>query len=346
MINVDDNISARLRDLIETAENVVITAHMSPDGDAMGSSLGLWHVLKSMGKKATVVVPDDITRQLAFLPGFKEVVVYCRNKAAASGVVKDAELIFCLDYNDFARIDQLAPSVEQSQAKKVMIDHHLNPSGECDLTISSPGHSSTCMLLFEVLNAIGLGDKIDKNAAECILTGMMTDTGNFSYNANDPDIYPVIGELIRKGADKNTLNKRLFDTFSESHLRINAYAIYKKMKVFKEYGAALITLTRDELNMHHYSRGDTEGLVNRPLAIPGIVYSVFLREEERYIKVSMRSVGNFPCDEICSKYFNGGGHLNAAGGEFPGSMAQCVEVFKSILPANKKQYIDRKRGKA
>ncbi len=343
MIHLDDNTTERLRSMIDGADNIVITAHMSPDGDAMGSSLGLKHVLQSMGKKATVVVPDDVTKQLSFLPGFKETVVYCRNKATAAAIVDEAQLIFCLDYNDMARIDQLAPAVEAAKTWKVMIDHHLNPSDQCDLTISYPEHSSTCMLLFEVLTAIGLGDRIDKDAADCILTGMMTDTGNFSYNANDPAIYPIIGELIRKGADKNALNKRLFDTFSESYLKINAYAIYKKMKVYKEYGAAIITLTRDELNMHHYKRGDTEGLVNKPLAIPGIVYSVFLREEERYIKVSMRSVGDFPCDVICSRYFNGGGHLNAAGGEFPGSMAQAVEVFEKILPANKKQYIDKKK---
>lgn len=343
MINLDENTVIRLQSLIDGADNIVITAHMSPDGDAMGSSLGLRSVLLSIGKKATVLVPDDITKQLSFLPGYKETVVYCRNKAKATEIINGADLIFCLDYNDLHRIDQLAPAVESARATKVMIDHHLDPSDQCDITISYPDHSSTCMLLYEVLVAIGLGDRIGKDAANCILTGMMTDTGNFSYNANDPHIYPIVGELIGKGADKNALNKRLFDTFSESHLRINAYAIYKKMKVFKEYGAALITLTRDELNMHHYTRGDTEGLVNRPLAIPGIVYSVFLREEERYIKVSMRSVGDFPCDQICSKYFNGGGHLNAAGGEFPGSMAQAEEVLRSILPTNKKQYIDKKK---
>lgn len=343
MIHLDDNTKGRLLALIDNADNVVITAHMSPDGDAMGSALGLWHVLKSSGKKVKVVVPDDITKQLSFLPGFKEVVVYCRNKDKAIEIVNEAQLIFCLDYNDFARIDRLAPAVESAVAKKVMIDHHLNPTDKCDITISYPDHSSTCALLYEVLTALGYDDKIDSDTANCILTGMMTDTGNFSYNANDPDIYPIVGQLIKKGADKNRLNKLLFDTFTESYLRINAYAIYKKMKLYKEYGAALITLTRDELNMHHYKRGDTEGLVNKPLAIPGIVYSVYLREEERYIKVSMRSVGNFPCDEICSKYFNGGGHMNAAGGEFSGSMEQAVEVFKSILPINKKQYINKKK---
>ncbi|MDE6653705.1 MAG: DHH family phosphoesterase, partial [Muribaculaceae bacterium] len=220
MIHLDENTAIRLRSLIDGAQNIVITAHMSPDGDAMGSSLGLRSVLLSMGKIATVVVPDDITRQLSFLPGYKEAVVFCRDKAKATGIISSADLIFCLDFNDLHRIDQLAPAVESTQAPKVMIDHHLNPSDQCDLTISYPDHSSTCMLLYEVLTAIGLGDKIGKDAANCILAGMMTDTGNFSYNANDPHIYPIVGELIGKGAEKNTLKKRLFDKFSESHLSI------------------------------------------------------------------------------------------------------------------------------
>lgn len=342
MIHLDENTIERLLSYINNADNVVITAHMSPDGDAMGSSLAMYRVMKSLGKVATVVVPDDITKQLSFLPGFKDVLVFCRNKMKAAEIVSEAKLIFCLDYNDFGRIDQMAPLVEMSDAKKVMIDHHLNPSDKCDITISYPDHSSTCALLYDVLTTIGLSNQIDSDTANCILTGMMTDTGNFSYNANDPDIYPMIGDLLRKGADKNMLTRKLFDTFTESYLRINAYAIYRKMKIFKEYGAALITLTRDELNIHHYTRGDTEGLVNKPLAIPGIVYSVFLREEERYIKVSMRSIGDFPCDEICSRYFNGGGHLNAAGGEFSGSMQQAIDVFESILPVNKKHYIEKK----
>lgn len=325
-----------LSELVAKAENIVITTHMSPDGDAMGSSLGLAHVLTYMGKTARVVVPDDPSKQLTFLPGAKETVVFCRYQNFAEQLIADADLIFCLDYNGLKRIDRMAKSVAEAKAPKVMIDHHIGPEEFCDITISHHEMSSTCMLLFIVLCNLEFFAAIDTDAANCILAGMMTDTGNFSYNANDPAIYTVVSRLIEKGADKNNLSRRLFDTFSEWCLRINGYAVSKKMEVWKEYGAALITLSRDELNRFHYTRGDTEGLVNRPLAIPGIVYSVFLREEERYIKVSMRSVGDFPCDVVCSRYFGGGGHKNAAGGEFRGSMQQCIDVFKSLLQDNAK----------
>lgn len=313
---------------------------MSPDGDAMGSSLGLYHVLTTMGKSVSIVMPDDYSKQLSFLPEIKHVVIFCRNQVLAKDIIQNAELIFCLDYNDPRRIDRMAQAVEDAKAHKVLIDHHLYPSDFCELTFSHPELSSTCMLLFTILDQLGLYSVINTDAATCILSGMMTDTGNFSYNANDPRIYGIVGRLIEKGVDHDELSRKLFDTFTESCMKLNSYAILRKMTVWKQYGAALITLTREELNMHHYSRGDTEGLVNKPLAIPGVVYSTFLREEERYIKVSMRSLGDFPCDEICSKYFNGGGHLNASGGEFYGSMEQAVEVFKSILPINKEKYID------
>lgn len=342
MATIDKEKIGRLAQFIDQSRKVVITGHMSPDGDALGSTLALCHLLKNLGKEALVVVPDEFSRQLSVLPGAKDVMIYTRHKAEAAEKVAEADLIFCLDYNDRMRIDFLGKHVVESKGKKVMIDHHLDPSDLCEVTISHPELSSTCMLLYIVICALGYSDFIDRATATCILAGMMTDTGNFSYNANDPDIYPIIGDLIRKGADHDELSRQLFATFPESYLKIQGYAVSKKMQVWKEYGAALITLSRDELNMMHYTKGDTEGLVNKPLAIPGVVYSVFLREEERYIKVSMRSLGDFPCDKICSRYFGGGGHRNAAGGEFQGSMAQAVAVFKSILPANKAMYIDKK----
>lgn len=322
--------------LVAEAENIVITTHMSPDGDAMGSALALAHVLTYMGKTARVVVPDDPSRQLMFLPGAKEVIIYCKYPQFAEQILGSAQLIFCLDYNGIKRIDRVAKCLTEAGAPKILIDHHLDPEDFCNISVSHPEMSSTSMLLFMVLCDLELYDAIDRDAATCILAGMMTDTGNFSYNANDSRIYYIVSHLIDKGANKNDLSHRLFDTFSEWCLRLNGYALSKKMEVWKEYGAALITITRDELNRFHYTRGDTEGLVNRPLAIPGISYCAFLREEERYIKVSMRSVGDFPCDEICARYFNGGGHKNAAGGEFRGSMQQCIDVFKSLLEQNTK----------
>lgn len=345
MTSIDTEKVNVLKQYVSEAGNIVVTAHMSPDGDAVGSSLGLSRILTNMGKTVKVVLPDDMSKHISFLPGAKSVSVFCRGANAATSAIESADLIICLDFNDLKRIDRMAAAVEKARARKVLIDHHLDPTDFCDITISHPELSSTCMLVYKVSEVAGWDSHIDTDAATCLLAGMMTDTGNFSYNSNDPGIFPIVGALVAKGVDHDTLCRRLFDTYSESCLRLNAYAISRKMKVWKEYGAALITLTRNELNMYHYSRGDTEGLVNKPLAIPGVVYSAFLREEENYIKVSMRSIGDFPCDKVCSKYFGGGGHLNAAGGELTATMAQAVQIFESILPKNKAAYIDKKENK-
>ena len=342
---VDENSIKKLARLIDGARRIVITAHLSPDGDAMGSSLALSRVLSNTGKDVAVIVPDQPLQQLMFLPGAKDVIVGSRYADFAAKLFAKADLIICLDFNELKRIDRLAPFVEASTAPKVMIDHHLNPGNFADVTISHPDMSSTCMLLFRVLCRLELFNIIDKDAASCLLAGMMTDTGNFAYNANDPDAYIIEAELVRKGADKVKLYNRLLNRTTENCLRLTSYALLEKMEVFHDFNAALICLTRDELNRFHYVKGDTEGLVNRPLAIPGIIYSAFLREEDDYVKVSMRSVGSFPVNKLCSEYFGGGGHLNAAGGEFVGTLEQCASLFKSLLKENKEKYIGESRQK-
>lgn len=338
---VDEKKIKKLAHLTEGASRIVITTHLSPDGDAMGSSLALSRVLSTIGKDVAVVVPDQPLEQLMFLPGAKDVVVGSRHPDFAKALFTKADLIMCLDFNELQRIDRLAPYVEASAAKKVIIDHHLEPGDFADVTISYPAMSSTCMLLFRVLCRLELFNAIDRDAAACILAGMMTDTGNFAYNANDPDAYIIEAELVRKGVDKVELYNRLLNRSTESCLRLTGYALCEKMEVFADMGAALITLTRDELNRFHYVKGDTEGLVNRPLSIPGIVYSAFLREEDDYVKVSMRSTGDFPVNLLCKKHFGGGGHLNAAGGEYDGTLDQCADLFRSLLAENKKTYIDK-----
>lgn len=342
MEKFNPNDISRLWKLIDDAENIVITGHMTPDGDAIGSTVGLMHVLDAMGKRAKVVVPDPVTEQLSFLAKGADVVVYSRKKEFGDLLFDKADLIFCLDYNAPKRIDRMAPALERAKAPKVLIDHHEGPEDFCDITISRPEASSTCVLLFKVLCALELADAIGEKAATCILAGMMTDTGNFAFsNSENPEIYEVVANLIRRGASKTRLTKLLFDTYTADCLKLNAYAIGNKMRVWPDKGAALITLTREELNRHHYKPGYTEGLVNKPLAIPQVVYSVYLREEERYVKVSMRSEGDFNCKEVCEKYFNGGGHINAAGGEFFGTMQKAVETFESILDENYMKYIKK-----
>lgn len=328
-----------VRDLLQESERIVITCHMAPDGDAVGSSLGLLHTLANIGKEVRIVTPDRIPETLRFLPGAKDIVPYSKYTEFAGKLLNDADLIFCLDFNALYRVDRMKDALEQSKAKKILVDHHESPQDFTDVAISHPDQSSTSMLLFRLLCRLELFNMIDRKAATCIYTGMMTDTGNFSYNCSDPELYIVVAELLKKGADKERLYRALFNTYSENCLRLNAYAILNRMEVYPEDGAALIVLSRDELNRYHYAKGDTEGLVNRPLSIPGIHYSAFLREEADMVKVSMRSVGDFPVNILCKEYFGGGGHLNASGGEFYGTLDEAATLFRSLLKENKKKYL-------
>lgn len=331
-----------LRNVFRTSKSIVITCHLSPDGDALGSSLGLKQVLNNLNPNAcvNVVTPDEPTRTLSFLPGYEDILAFSSHPVKVQHLVEKADLIVCLDFNELYRIDLLEPAIRSASAIKVHIDHHISPEDFADIRFSYPEKCATCMLLFEILESAGLGRYIDSNAATCLLTGMMTDTGDFTYNITDPGIFGVIGKLISLGADKARLTRILFNTFSESSLRIQGYAIAECMEVYRDDHAALIWLDRETLNRFGYSKGDTEGLVNKPLSIPGIIYSCFLREETDYIKVSMRSLGDFPVNELCAQYFGGGGHLNASGGEFHGSMTECIDLFKSLLKANKLKYIE------
>jgi len=332
---------AQLREMLSKARNVVVTCHLSPDGDALGSSLGLMHVLGSCGISCKVITPDSPPQSLSFLPGAKDVIPLSRYEAYVRNLMQKADLIFCLDYNELARVDRLAPYIRQARAKKVMIDHHLHPSADdMSIVISHPEVSSTCALLYQVIRAMGLCSYISREAADCIYTGMMTDTGNFSYNSNDPELYHIIAELLEYGIDKDALYRMAMNVHSENSIRLNSYALSNKMQIFHDYHAALISITREEANRFCYRKGDTEGLVNVPLSIPGIIYSCYIREEEDYVKVSMRSIGDFPVNILCHKYFGGGGHLNAAGGEYHGgNIDDCAQLFINLLPENLK-FID------
>jgi phosphoesterase RecJ-like protein len=322
---------------IRLYDNIVITCHLSPDGDALGASLGLMFLLRTLGKSVRIVVPDMIPRALQFLPDSKSLVVYSKFAELGNRIIEKAELIFCLDFNIPKRIDNLAPAIVNAKAKKVLIDHHPDPEEFCDITISHPEASSTCELIFRVITDLGLFDKVNRQCAECLCAGIMTDTGNLSYNANNPELYEMVAALIRKGVDKNQLYNLVINTSSADRLRLMGYALSNKMELFPEVGAALITLTHEELQEHNYKKGDTESLVNIPLSVPGIYWSVFMRVDPDYVKISMRSQGDFDVNRICVDYFNGGGHLNAAGGEFYAPLENAVALFHKIIDSLRQQ---------
>lgn len=321
----------RLRSFINEAETILLIGHLSPDGDAMGSTLAMREVLLAAGKNAYIVTPDAPLQYLMFIPGSKEIICGKKYKEFTAELFGKADLILCMDFNTPSRIDHLEPLLRSSKAKKVLIDHHLGPEDFCDIEISYPSECSTCMLTFRVIAQLGWMNWLNRNAAEAICTGMMTDTGNFTYSDSDPDIYVVLAELMRRGADKDRIYKLAFNTKTADRFRLEAYALNNKLTLFPEKRAALITLTLEELNRFNYKPGNTEGLVNMPLAIPEILYVVFMREGNDYVKVSCRSEGDIPVNKMCSEYFGGGGHKNAAGGEFHGTLDEAVELFKKAM---------------
>ena len=317
----------------ERAEKIVIVSHVSPDGDAIGSSLGLYHFLISQEKTVNVIVPNAFPEFLHWMPGAKEVIVYDKYKEYADKLINEADVLCCLDFNVLSRIDNMEEVVRNTPARKMMVDHHLYPGDFCRITISHPEISSTSELVFRLICQLGNFSDITKEGAECIYTGMMTDTGGFTYNSNDREIYYIISELLSKGIDKDEIYRKVFNTHSEGRLRLMGYVLYDKMQVFPEFNSALIWLDASEQKRFQYKKGDTEGFVNIPLSIKDVRFSVFLREdtEKKMIKVSLRSVGTFPCNKVASEFFNGGGHLNASGGEFYGTMEEAINLFKQAL---------------
>ena len=316
----------------ERADKIVIVSHVSPDGDAIGSSLGLAQFLESQDKTVNVIVPNAFPDFLKWMPGSKDILLYDSYKEFADKLINEADIICCLDFNSLKRIEEMADSVATSPARKILIDHHLYPEDFCRIVISHPEISSTSELVFRLICRMGYFSDISREGAECIYTGMMTDTGGFTYNSNNREIYFIISELLSKGIDKDDIYRKVYNTYSESRLRLMGYVL-SNMKVYREYNSALISLTKEEQGKFDYIKGDSEGFVNIPLSIKNVRFSCFLREdtERRIIKISLRSVGTFPCNKLAAEFFNGGGHLNASGGEFTGTMAEAKQVFEEAL---------------
>jgi phosphoesterase RecJ-like protein len=333
-IIAEDSIQ-KAKKLIHKYDKIAIVTHVSPDGDAIGSSLALYHFLTELGKQANVIVPNEFPGFLRWMTDSEEIINCEKSPEIAKETIEAAELIFCLDFNDLKRISLLEPMVKSATGKKIMIDHHLYPEDFCDITISHPEISSTSELIFRFICRMGMYEYVDKPAAECIYTGMMTDTGSFTYNSNSPAIYYIISELLEKGIDKDAIYSKVYNDCNKFRVRLQGFMLYEKMKLYEEYKTSLITLSLEEHKKFNPQKGDTEGFVNIPLSIEGIVFSAFIREEKDVIRISLRSKGDFPANLLAQEIFHGGGHLNASGGEFYGSLADAVALFEEALPRYK-----------
>jgi len=327
----------RLESLIRASETIIITCHQNPDGDALGSSLAWAEVLRThYGKQPQVIVPDQFPDFLQWMPNTEKIIRYDKHREGCDFELEHADLIFCLDYNTPSRTAEMEQALRQSKAPKVLIDHHLEPDIKTVLTISHPEASSTSELIFRLVWQSGAFEGLSKHFAVPLYTGMMTDTGGFTYNSSDPDIYFIISQLLTKRINKDKIYRNVYNNFSENRLRLTGYVMLEKLVVDQERHASYFTLTRDDLRRFHYVKGDSEGLVNMPLQMRGHRLSISLREDterERLVWVSLRSVDQFPCNEMAARFFNGGGHLNASGGRLYCSIDEAVDIVKQALEA-------------
>jgi phosphoesterase RecJ-like protein len=331
---------ASLTELLAQPQKIVITTHHKPDGDAMGSSLGLWNYLVQLGHHATVIAPTDYPDFLTWMPGNEEVMIYTEHTEEAAVLIADADIIFCLDFNSLTRINQMGELVGASSAYKVMIDHHLEPQDFDDYRYWDIKACATAQLVYTfIANELGRKDLIDKDVATCLYTGILTDSASFRLPNTTSDVHRIVAELIDCGAVNWRIHELIYNSASENRLRFLGHCLANCLEILPEYNTAIISVSKADLALFDVNTGDTEGIVNYALSIASIKLGAFIVERNDMVKLSLRSKDEFPANEICKKYFNGGGHRNAAGGQSNDSFAAVVQKFKSILPDYKKLLI-------
>lgn len=321
-----------LQSLLQTSGHMVITTHYNPDGDALGSSLAWLHYLRGRGKSVSLIVPNDFPDFLGWMPGIDQALIYFHHRHQADRLLAEAELIFCLDYNTFSRVNLFTKELAQSSAKKILIDHHLEPGAEFDLYFSVRETSSTAELIFDLINDIGSIEDISKPIAECLYVGIMTDTGSFSYACNYPETYEVVAQLVRQGIDCEAIHRLVYDTYAESRMRLLGFCLSERMVILNQFATAYIWLSIDDLTQFNYKPGDTEGVVNYALSIKGIAFAALFTEKKDKVRISFRSKGGFSVNEFAKRLYNGGGHRNASGGDSLLPLKETLRQFESVLP--------------
>ncbi|MEE2931509.1 MAG: bifunctional oligoribonuclease/PAP phosphatase NrnA [Bacteroidota bacterium] len=322
--------------LLKSPKKVVITTHRGPDGDAIGSSLACYHLLTKLGHQVQVITPNNYASFLHWMPGNEKVIQYNAEPEIAKEITKDAELIIMLDFNEIHRLENFANSINKSTAKKILIDHHEDPDiNIADIIISDSNSCSTAQLLYEVIENMHMEDLITQNIAECLYTGIMTDTGSFKYESTEEKTHNIIAKLISKGANNTKIHQKVYDNFSPDRIKLLGYCLNKKLQLYLENKSAIISLTNEELKKFNFKKGDTEGIVNYALSIEGIIFACFIVERGNIVKLSLRSKGGLKVNEIAKQYFNGGGHINAAGGISETSVRKTIEKVEEIILSKK-----------
>lgn len=336
---MDEKAISSVQELLSQPRKIVLTTHKSPDGDAIGSSMAMQRFLKAAGHEVYAVVPDAFPDFLSWMEGAEEMLVFDEQPKEVQEHLDSCDVIFSLDYNAFHRTGpDLGPRIEaNTSATRVLIDHHQQPSPDFDIAFSDTTACSTAQMVYEFVEALGQTELLDGAAAEALYTGIMTDTGSFRFPATTADTHRIVAKLIDLGANNAAVHQRVFDNNTYQRQKLLGYAMGQKLRYLPEYNAAVLSLSKQELEDHGYQKGDTEGFVNMALSIKGVRLAVFVSEKEAGVRLSLRSKGDFSVNQMARDHFNGGGHINAAGGASDLSIEETVQKFIDLLPHYQKE---------
>ena len=307
----------------------IITTHRGPDGDAMGSSMAMYNLLVNLKKDVNVIIPNSFPNFLSWLPNIKNVINHEENNSDISNIFSEVDVIIMLDFNDLSRIENLESYVTNSNAKKILIDHHQDPDlSICNLSFCDTTYSSTCELLYMILNQAKFN--LTKNIADCLYTGILTDTGSFKFSCTTKNTHISVGDLISKGVNATEINNLIYNNYSHDRIKLLGHCLINKLKIYNN-SSAIISLSEDELKKFNFKKGDTEGIINYALSIKEVIFAVFIVEKDNIVKLSFRSLGNINVQEISKRYFGGGGHFNAAGAKSDLSLDKTIKKVENII---------------
>ena len=323
-----------LSKLFSCSDNILIISHINPDGDSVGAQLALYHYFKSKDKNVSLMAPNNLQEFLKWMDGADQINIFIKDRKKSRLLIERADLIIMLDFNQPDRLGEAEEYVVASNARKVIIDHHLNPGKFVDLLISDPSKCSTSELIHELVCEINGAKFMKRSYAEALYVGIITDTGNFEHGSYTSRTFRIVADLLDSGIKKETIINLIYNNFSSDRIRLQGFALNQRMVVLPEFRTAYIYLSKNDLKEYNHVKGDTEGFVNMPLSIKGINFSALFIEKDNFIKLSFRSKGKFPSNEFAFKYFSGGGHLNASGGEFSDTLENTIAYFLKVLEEN------------
>ena len=323
-----------LSNLFSSSENILIICHINPDGDSVGAQLAMYHYFKSVNKNVSLLAPNNLQEFLKWMDGAGQIEIFIKDRKKGRQLIENADLIIMLDFNQPGRLGEAEEAVIASKARKVIIDHHLDPENFADLIISDPAKCSTSELVHEIICEVKGAKFMNRSYAESLYVGIITDTGNFEHGAYSSRTFRIVADLLDTGIIKERIINLIYNNFSSDRLRLQGFALNQRMVVLPEFRTAYIYLSKEDLKTYNHVKGDTEGFVNMPLSIKGINFAALFIEKDSFIKLSFRSKGQFPSNEFASLYFSGGGHLNASGGEYTDTLENTIAYFLEVLKEN------------